>query len=65
MLEFVLLEVGSLEEAKDLFFFLLTKNSHLAGLLYKWLNENRPELSGDWENKFKNRYADATLEQIS
>lgn len=60
MLEFAL-DLSLPQDAKELLNSLLRRNRQMAGDLFAWLNEKKPDFCSDWADDFKRRYADAVL----
>jgi hypothetical protein len=65
MLQFVLLQIDQPDEAKALMMAVLRRNRAVAGDLFRWLQESRPELCAGWEDDFRFEFGKDALVSVS
>lgn len=61
MLQFVILDMKSPDEAKEMFFYLPEKDERLAKSLFRWTKAVRPALVEPWEEDFNRHYGEVVL----
>jgi hypothetical protein len=57
MLQFVCLEVDAPCDVKDLLLAILTKNASIAGDVFRWVRDVRPDLCESWYEEFYREFA--------